>query len=175
MVSPGKYNAKATAIRFVKPKDNIGIEVKFQFSTQEGLASMNWVGWITEKAMPNTLRTLVNVLEYNGDEETVSVPENDPRFGLLKNQDCINRNKEVQLAIDHEPNQEGKMFARIKWVNELGGGQFAGASPEIVKNDLNAVGFKAAFLAMKQGKQTEPSPAAKAFQAQMPLETDVPF
>lgn len=175
MTNPGKYTAKAVAIRFVKPKDNLGVEIRFEFKNQDGgLAQLSWVGWLSERAMKNTMRTLVNVLGYNGDDETVNVPESDPSFGMIKNQDCIDRKKEVQLVIENETNPENeKVYPRIKWVNELGGGQFAGASPEVVKNDLNALGFKAAFLAQKAGKPSASTVEQASFA--MPNEQDVPF
>lgn len=178
MIQPGTYVAKATAIRFVKPKNTLGLEVRFQFKNQDGgNASLNWVGWCSDGALKNTMRTLVTVLEYDGDEEIVRVDEKDPNFGMLKNQDCINRKKDVQLVIEMET-YDGKDYPKIKWVNEIGGGQFSGASPEVVKNDLNAVGFKAAFLAIKQGKKTVPTPAEANAQREFQStanDMDVPF
>lgn len=149
MIAPGTYIAKAQAIRFMKSKtDKLGIEVKFALRDVEQY--LYWTGWCTESALQNTLKTLVDVLEYDGDETVVSVPENDPRAGMLTNQDCINRKKEVNLVVEIET-YEGKDRARIKWVNNVGGGQFGGCAPEVVKNELGTLGFRARYLAIKQG------------------------
>ena len=148
MISAGQKIAKATAIRFVSSKaGSVGIEVGFQIGLE---GRLSWTGWLTEKALEQTMKTLVEVLEFNGDEATVVVPDGDMRQGMMANQDCINRVKDVQLVVENET-YEGKTFAKIKWVNNVGGGQFAGCSPEIVKNQLSSIGFKAAFLSAKQG------------------------
>lgn len=177
MIQPGNYVARATAIRFVKPKDTLGIQVNFELKPAPGAAPQRifWTGWISEKAQPQTLKTLDEVLEWNGDDRVVQVPDEDPSKGMLANQDSINRKKEVELVIELET-YEGKERARVKWVNNVGGGQFAGVSPEVVKNDLAASGFKAAFLARRQGAGVAKATPAPAPIMQQAFGTDdIPF
>ena len=94
---------------------------------------------------------LANVLGCNG-SEVVDGNGNytDPKF--------LDYKREVKLVVEGEE-YEGKIYPKIKWVNALGGSAFAGCSPEIVKNELGAIGFKAAFLAAKQATaQSGPQP-----------------
>lgn len=150
MITAGNKIARAKGIRFVKSqKGTMGLEVAFEFEENGAPARMNWTGWLTDTSIKNTLRTLVEVLDYSGDETVVDVPEGDARTGMLANQDAINRQKQVELVVEHEE-YEGKQRARIKWVNNVGGGQFAGVAPQEVRSQLGAIGFKAHFLSAKQ-------------------------
>ena len=194
----GKYTAKAKGIRFVqnKLKTKTAIEVAFTVNRGETQppALINWVGWITpdlEKGtnpLERTMKTLVEILDYNGDDTVEMVAPDHPRSGMLKNQDAINRQKEVELVIDMEfytTNDESgnpveRSKPRIKWVNNLGGGQFAGATAATLKNDLASAGFKAAFLQAKGSKGAPPvaqqrPPQSMPMQQQNFNENDIPF
>ncbi len=188
MITEGKKTAKATGIRFIKAgeKETLAMEVAFTFvDPSDNLPhTFPWQGWLTEKAMDNTMRTLVEVLEYNGDDKIVSVPPGDRREGMIANQDCINRKKDVELVIEPEQYEDknGVMRTRmrIKWVNNVGGGQFAGVSAEEIPSRLGQLGFKASFLAAKQnvGRPREAKPPVQAEQQQGGLgfsESDIPF
>lgn len=170
MVEAGYKVATATQSRIIKTKDGaLGFEVTFKFMENNFEQKLKWVGWLKSKdgntgALERTMKTLIEVLEFNGDEQVEDVPEDDMRYGFLKNQDCINRTKQVQLDVGHEM-YDGKEYARIKWVNNIGGGQFSGCSPEVVKNELTAIGFKAAFMAKKAGMPSQKSDEAKAFES----------
>lgn len=181
MISAGTKIAKAVGSRIVKTKEGaIAFEVAFEFLEDNQKHQLTWQGWLKNKnggtdAMDRTLKTLIEVLEFNGDEQVVDVPETDSKRGMLANQDAINRQKEVQLVVEAEE-YNGNTRMRIKWVNNIGGGGFSGMAPEVVVNDLNAIGFKAAFLAKKGAAGTK-SEEAKAF-ASAPteqVEADVPF
>ena len=92
------------------------------------------------------MRTLVEVLEFNGDDEVM------PGTSSLK-PGAINSQKDVELVIEPEE-YEGKSRLRVKWVNNLNRG-FESLSPDVVKTELRSLGFKAAFLAAKPTKKTE--------------------
>jgi len=180
MIPEGDYTGKAIGIRFIKPKDKIAVEVSFLLKDNEGKEiKKTWQGYCTEAAQKHTLRQLVNHLDYDGDIEVEDVPDGHPKFGWLKNQNCINRNKEVSLQIKHNPSEDGtKMYDNIAWINALGGGQFAGASVQVVQSDLTALGWKASFLAMKAGKSEPKSETAKSFEkpfASTQTQQDIPF
>ncbi len=152
MITAGNKIARAGAIRVVesKNKGTKSIEVMFAFDENGVPARLYWNGWLTPGALENTLKTLIEVLDYNGDETVVTVPAGDPREGMFANQDCINLRKDVQLVVEME-SWEGKERPRIKWVNNISGGQFGGCSPEVVKSHFGAIGFKATYLSVKQG------------------------
>ena len=164
-ITAGTKTAKPIAARFITSKNgNHALEVCFQFEetsthTQERLY---WQGWLSQKALENTMKTLVEVLGFNGND---SVDSN----GVLTDPDALSYGKDVSIVVEMESyttdDGQTKQAPKIKWVNKLSGSSFSGCNPEIIKNDLNAVGFKAAFLAAKQkAPATSPSaqPQAKA-------------
>jgi hypothetical protein len=146
-MEPGTHVAKVKAARFIKSKTGtLGFEVAFIIGAEQ--ERMTWVGWLSPKAIDNTMRTLVDVLGFNGND---AVDAN----GVLTDPKALDYTREVALVIENESytNPETgntSVSPRIKWVNTLGGGQYAGVAPESVKNDLGACGFKAAFLAARQ-------------------------
>lgn len=164
----GDKIAKPLALRFVKsPKTGTpGIEVSFEFEEPSvgSIERLNWVGWLTKAAIGHTMKTLVEVLEYNGSKTTDA-------NGVLTDPKVINFNKEVKLVIELEANPEDqKMHPKIKWVNNLGGSAYVGLTPESVKSDLASLGFDAAFQEAKTevkqsgkklGDQQTPPPAKK--------------
>ncbi len=187
MIAEGKYTAKAAGIRFIGKKQGfLAVEVAFKFADAEGKTQiLPWQGFLKSKAgstdaMERTVKTLVEVLDFNGEQDVVQVPEGDPKEGFLKNQDCINRLKDVQIDIEIETNvnaETGKEYKnpRIKWVNNLGGGKFAGLDKETIDNELGSIGFKAMFLSLKQNSGSgAAAPKAKAPEPEV-TEEDLPF
>lgn len=149
-ITEGKKKARATSARFIQSeKGTMGVEVNFVFDGE----TLNWVGWLSEKAIERTMQTLVETLDFNGDDEVV------PGTSNLKTT-SFNTTKEVELVVELET-YEGKTRPRIKWVNLLGGG-FKGLTPETVRGNLQAIGFKARYLAIKSGvpatDSTDPLP-----------------
>ena len=148
-ITVGDKVGKPVNARFIKSKNGtIGLEVAFDFvePTTDQIERQNWIGWLSAKAIENTMDTLVNVLGFNGndlcDEE-----------GVLLDKGALAYGKEVRLVIEIEQYNQ-KTYPKIKWVNRLGGSAFDGVAPEVVKLDLQAVGFKGAFLAAKQMSDT---------------------
>lgn len=158
-----KNSAKALGIRIAKSPDKgtLLIEVPFKFQEDGKDTILYWQGWLTENAIGNTMKTLVEIMDYNGEEETVDVPEGHADEGKFKNQNAINLQKEYSLKVVHEEYKE-KTRARIAFVNNVGGG-FQGVSPVAVKSALGALGWKAEFLAAKQaaGKPAAPKEEQK--------------
>lgn len=144
-ITAGKKTARAVGARFVQSeKGTMGVEVNFTFDGE----TLNWVGWLSEKAIERTMLTLVETLDFNGDDEPV------PGTSNLK-PGAINTNKDVELVIELETYKD-KTRPVIKWVNLLGGG-FKGLTPEVVRGNLQAIGFKARYLAIKSGVQATSS------------------
>lgn len=148
-ITSGNKTAKALAARFIEAgeKKSLAIEVSFEFEepstgTKERLA---WQGWLTPNAIENTLRTLTEVLEFNGNETHDA-------NGVLTDPNVLNFTKEVQLVVGRETNPNNdKEYPKVKFVNNFSGSsKFQGATPDVLKNKLGAIGFKAAYLAAKQ-------------------------
>jgi hypothetical protein len=105
MIEPGRHVAKAIEWKLGVTKggkEQIG--VLFQVADGQTIV---WYGYFTDLTTERTLESL----EYMGWD---GVDITDPK-GLDTN--------EVQLVIEHEPpNDQGKVFAKVQWVNRIGGG-----------------------------------------------------
>lgn len=157
----GEKLARAKAARFIKSsKGTPGIEIRFDFEENGQPESLNWVGWLSPNAIENTMDTLVHVLDFNGNDNTDA-------NGVLSDPSALNYQKQVKLVVEmetYEKDGQQKTAPRIKWVNNVGGSAFGACQPEEVKAVLQSVGFKAAFLAAKQGNNKP-----------KPKESEVPF
>lgn len=145
-ITAGTKRAKPVSARIIRAKSGtLGMEVTFEFLEGTQIERLAWVGWLTSAAMENTMRTLVQTLGFNGDESTDAT-------GVLTNKQALNWDQEVDLVVELEKAQDSeKTYPRVKWVNRIGGSGFQGCEPEVVKKELAAVGFKAAFLTAKAG------------------------
>ena len=149
-ITPGDKLAKAVGSRFIKSKSGTsGIEVAFEFWQNDAKETLNWVAWLSEKALKNSLEILDDVLGCSGNDLTDS-------NGVFVDPKFLDYGREVKLVVELESyineNGEARAYPKIKWVNKAGGSQYSGVSPEIVKAELAAVGFKAAFLAAKKSQ-----------------------
>lgn len=175
-ITVGEKTAKVVGARWIKSNTGkMGLEVAFDFEepTTNGRERLNWVGWLSKDAIGNTMDTLVNVLGYNGSEDA---DEN----GVLTDKKAFNTEQEVKLVVEMELNpNNNKEYPRIKWVNSMSGSGFAGVSVNVVKSELQVLGFKAAFLAAKQGGKGSASaskPADPADEIGAPVDpNDLPF
>lgn len=182
-ISPGNKVAKAKAARFIKSKtDKMGIEIEFSFEepSTSGYETLRWVGWLSDAALQRTMETLVDVLGFTGNEAY-------DHEGRLTDPKALDYEREIQLVVEMEEGQDenrqpnGKVYPKIKWVNKLGGSGFAACTPEVIKSGLAASGFKAAFLAAKQGlppqqkQPANPAPAQGSLGTRAFAEQDIPF
>lgn len=110
----GIYQARATRAALGETKEgNERVAVEFELLT-EGFAGqrITWYGYFTDKAFPITIKALRACGWYGDDLSDLSGIE-------------IN---EVELDIQNEA-YEGKVSARVKWVNAPGSGGMAFGSP----------------------------------------------
>jgi len=144
-ITQGEKLALPVGARFIESKaGTMGMEVAFEF---EEIATgarerLNWVGWLSEKAIENTMATLVDVLGFTGDD---SVDQN----GHLANPNAINMLTQVRITVELEA-YAGKTYPKIKWINRVGGISFAECKPQTIKSKLGEVNFAAHYLAQKQ-------------------------
>lgn len=167
-------------------KGTLFIKVLFEFMEPATgtIEMLDWTGWLTKPdhsqgkkgALENTLKTLHDVLGFNGNTDC------EPMTGLLTDPNALDWNREVSLDVAWETNPEnGKSYPKIQWVNPIGGGQFMNCTPEEMKTDLDALGFSAMYLAVKQqSKSNLPPPVSPLQQEQpeqfgFPMEEDLPF
>lgn len=128
MVTAGTYLAKAIGGKFGKAQTGTdGISVKFKLKDTD--ETIHWVGWLSPKAVERTMETLA-MLGFREDLDCVEGACTQEHFA----------DKEVELVIENEPSQDGtKTYAKVKWVNELGGNKFSGlASSSGMPKDLKA-------------------------------------
>ncbi|AFC22529.1 hypothetical protein phi1422_0009 [Bdellovibrio phage phi1422] len=178
-ITPGRRNAKLKGARFIESgKGKPGLECSFEFTepTTDMPETLTWVGWLSDAAIENTMKTVVGVLEYNGSEKV-----NDQ--GELTDRAAFNYEKEIQITIEMEERKDAEgnlkldknsnpiIDPRIKWVNNIGGSAYTGLTVDKVSSSLKAVGFRAAFLA---AQKEHGKPAEKKEQKQKTQETEPP-
>lgn len=108
MMAAGRYRARAVQAALGETstgKEQIAVE--FETLDEEGAPGehITWFGFFTEKSLEHTVRAL-RVCGWRGDD--------------INNLDGISDN-EVSLVVEHEE-YEGKVSAKVKWVNAPGGG-----------------------------------------------------
>jgi hypothetical protein len=116
-----------------KGTPQVGIEFEF-YPTETGEPErIWWVGYLTEKAIENTIKTLA-ICGHNGDE---SFPAG-----------CFST-EQVEIVIEMET-YEGKTTPRVRWVNQLGASKFSNIQPDEAKKIATSVNLKAQVMAAKQ-------------------------
>jgi len=108
MLAQGSY--QAVAKEFVFGRAGNGTEqvvVSFEIASGESAGQrISWRGFFTEKTCERTLESL----EYAG-WDGVSLA----RLAGLGSKPCV-------IVVEHEDGQDGKTYAKVQWVNSLGGG-----------------------------------------------------
>lgn len=164
MLAAGTHRARA--ISGTPCKASTGTEqvaVVFRVPTEEGDQTITWFGFCTDKTWHHTVRSL-RACGWQGDDITdlTGIDAND-----------------VDLVIEHEE-YDGKMQARVRFVNEVG------AAPNITPMDEDSKRLFAArmrgLMAAGAGKPTakakaKPAPKARQSPAEepSPFNDDVPF
>lgn len=172
MLAPGYY--RAMAVEWALGKTNGGApQVAVRFETFEDDVpgeSITWYGYFTEKTTERTLESL-GYCGWTGDDIT-------DLTGVESN--------EVQIVVEHET-YEGKVNAKVKWVNRPGGGGIAIKAP---LDDAEKASFaremKAKIISMRQGQRAAPARKSSSRQPEPPpiahdpryaadLNEDIPF
>ena len=110
MIAAGKHKARAVEGALVEVGDKQTPAVSVIFEIIDGDAAgdrIKWDGWLTEKTADRTMESL-RYCGWNTDmlDDLAGVTDN-----------------EVSLTIEPEVNErDGKTYARVKWVNRVGGG-----------------------------------------------------
>lgn len=158
-IREGEYVAKPLGMRLIKSQTGkTAIEVAFNMKfpleqNKENVEKMYWQGWLSPAAIENTMKTLVEVLEFSGDQ-TLDAD------GIFCAENVITKN-DIKLVIELEARtkdgaqvfdqQNNPIYdPKVKWVNRIGGSAYVGVAPQTAQSEFAAVNFKSHFLAAKQ-------------------------
>jgi hypothetical protein len=127
MIEAGKYTVKISdyGVKETQAK-NPFIEVWFAV---EGKGDVRWAGYLTEKTVERTLKTLA-ILGLKGPLETIA----DGPIGK-----ALDMNVEVEIEVELKPwtTDATKKSPQVKWVNAIRGAKFDAAVTASVKNKLS--------------------------------------
>lgn len=163
MIPQGKYNAKGVEGSIVQSKTGTpGVSVIVEIVDGEHAGSrMRWDGWLTDGQMGQSTvaQRTVESLRYLG----WSTDDLDNLEGITTNV--------VQIVVGHEErdvNGEMKTFARVNWINKLGGGakisdeaRVHGAAAKAISQRFRAIARGVAKVAANSPRPQTP-PARRA-------------
>jgi len=135
MINPGTYAAKITDYGLYQ-KEGKAPSVMVQFQLIETPEKITWFGSLKEgKAREFTTKTLVQTLGYKGTDGS--------DLAQGQGSEVLSENKHFELVVEHNTYQ-GKTSARVKYINEPGGGVMANkvdaSSAKVVVGGLNLSG-----------------------------------
>lgn len=143
MITEGKHKARGTEAALgltAGGKEEVAVALVILDGEHAG-DSITWHGYFTEKTQQRTIESL-RYLGWEGDNLAVL--------------DGIDRN-EVTIVVEHEEGQDGKTYAKVRWINGPGGG--------LALKERMDPGAAAAFaqrmrgFVVAQGQKTKPATA----------------
>lgn len=144
-VQPGKYRAKAVEGVWCKvgDKQTPAVSVRFEFENNGKKETIWHVMYLTTTMCGNDLTVAENTfnnlarLGYNETAPMVQRADGNPGMGPQHFAD-----KEVELVIDIE-----EKYHKVRYINELGGTQYAGMAPQQVLGNVDVRSAMAAARA----------------------------
>ena len=137
LTNPGRHAATVTALEFGESNNGTPF-LRLDFNTAEGSIA-GWL-YLSDKALPGTVRTLRQAFDFNGDFETAKEQVT---------------GKECSIVVENE-SYEGKDRLKVKWVNSakspvkpISGGE----------SFLKALSAKAARVPTEAPKTAKPAAA----------------
>lgn len=121
-----------------------------------------WYGWLSDKAIDNTIATLAKVFNFNGDLQALY----SGKMTLAGMQCNITTEKETY---------EGKERTKVAWLNPPGGGGAKPMEETKVKSLLAKLNSRSKAIAKAQGAPSNPVKPARAAVQSEPAEDDTPF
>ncbi len=112
MIPAGTYRAHAidAALGVAGTgKEQIAVLFETVAAGEESPHRITWYGYFTEATFDRTIESLRH-LGWKGNDLSI--------FGLGVPEDCHN---EVEIVIDHQPDPNGNIRARVQWINSGGG------------------------------------------------------
>lgn len=175
MIEAGKYYARAVGAAVGKANtgtDQIAVQFEITSAGEFTGHSITWYGYFTDAAFNRTIESLRTAGWKGTDLADLS------DFGPDNQTVC-------EIVIEHEPDQNGKLRARVKWVNRENGGGPA-LKNQLAGNDLKsfAARMKGKIVAFDkqagggapaQPARPAPRPAPQQSRNPAPTEEDIPF
>jgi hypothetical protein len=147
MIPAGTYDAQAVSDALFSNSSKKGTaQVAVSLRTEAG--DITWIGYLSDAALPYTEANLAT-MGYDG-ESASSV-----------------KGAKIQIVVEHET-YEGKPQARVKYINEPGGGLARFTPMSTTEESLVKVRLKAAALVRKAAKGAQQKAA-------VPATDDAPF
>lgn len=173
-VTPGQYKAKISNYGITNTKaGDPQVAVLFDIQDQDGTPrEMTWYGTFKEgKGRDITLRALLTMGMRSDDFEKLAE-------GITGN--VLNAENPVNLSIEDEPGQDGKTYAKIRWINPVGGSAFRDKmTKDQAKVKLGALNLRGAMALIKQEMGVKDEPKKPAQTRAVPgvdyTSEDIPF
>lgn len=153
-MTPGKYIARVIDASITTTKAGLPQPtIRFRWAEADGtVCQYNWQGSLKEAAQEITCKALAACgFQFTADDDGgISRLVNGPE-GLL------DATKDVEIDVQNEVGQDGKTYAKIRWVNESGGAQFkaAMASGE-AKTKIAGMNVRATIAKLGQTARAKP-------------------
>jgi len=152
LLAPGDYRGKAMEAQVGEAGTGTPqVAVRFDFLDYDETNRV-WYGYFTPSSMENTFKALRTAGWKGNDLEDLSdlFSDNDP--------------PEVVLVVQHEPDQQGNMRDRIRFINSVGSSAGAMLKKKLEGKDLSdfAARMKGEILAFDQRQSGGARPATKS-------------
>ena len=169
-IKAGKYNATIAgyAIRATNKGDPM-VSICFAAKDAEGAVhNVYWNGTFGPNAKDFTIEALL-ICGLKGND--LAILGKGPAGGGL---DML---KELQVSIEYEENpQDGKMYPRVRWINEAGGARFKNALPEVeAVSKMRGLNLAGDVAALRNQKGYRDQPKAQVVESAAPDLGDIPF
>jgi len=151
MLNKGTYTAKMTDYGITTTQAGLP-QLKCSFAITDGATvyNMAWYGSFKEgKARDITIKTMLSVMDLFAEpneieNELAKIAEQGAASGLL------NCEKDYSVVVEQEPDQTGKVRARIRWVNNPGGtASFERLAATDAKKLFSGMGLSGAVAQLK--------------------------
>ncbi len=136
MVKEGKY--EATASDYGAGESSTGKPFVYVYFNVDG-GSVKWTGYLSPAAIEKTMEQLT----YVGCKDFVSIAD-----GITGG--ALDPNVKVQITVEHEKDEKtGKVFAKARWINRIGGPKKMDAA-QITQAKTTLAAYQGQFLAAQQ-------------------------
>lgn len=117
MLGVGKHRVKVKGAAVV-PSIRNTLQAKIEFANEIG--TISWFCTLSDKGKDYLAKQLITLGFQGNDFEDLNKPN-------------MFRDKEVEIVIGQEE-YKGKIYTKVKYINEIGGKKFEAIKPEVVKS-----------------------------------------
>lgn len=151
----GTYKAKLIDYGVVmSEKGAPQIDARFEVMHQDTIFNLRWYGHFTEKTKDHTIKTLFTVFDLWCEPSEIA-GHLDRIASQGKESGLLNLDKEYSVVVEHDTDKNQKIRAKIRWVNNPGGGsafeRLAEGAAKSAFANMNLAGDVAKFQAENPG------------------------